>query len=311
MHHAGSHHLEPLLSDADIHLDAGLDERKIARPVAKLDLRADEEFAEELLDDELVLRERDIVSDDEPLDLVKVRLVRGVGRLVAEDTSRDDDPERRGLCLQVAHLHWTRVGAEEEAITRLRARSMSVLNPESVPHIACRVRGGNIQGIEVVLLRLELGALDDGEVHPREDAPNLILDEGEGVEVADGESVAGERHIARFRGGDTLDLLRAERDRLRELALQELEPRTLLAPVLLGHILDRLQESGEHAALPPKVRDLDLRERGGIVSAGNALECTSLQFIDIHGKCGSSIGEEGKLRQGNGKVALRLTEGAW
>src|SRR3989344_5146820 len=100
MHHAGSHHLYPFIAQflrrtvthhAHIHLDAGFDEREIARPETYLDGGASEKFFKELLERAFEVRERDVFTDREPFYLEKFGFVRHVGRLIAEDLPRHND----------------------------------------------------------------------------------------------------------------------------------------------------------------------------------------------------------------------------
>src|SRR3989344_4431784 len=80
---------------SSIPLDAGFDEREIARPETYLDGGASEKFFKELLKCTFEVRERHIFADREPFYLKKFGFVCHVGRLIAEDLPRHNDAVRR------------------------------------------------------------------------------------------------------------------------------------------------------------------------------------------------------------------------
>src|SRR5665647_549429 len=119
--HAGAHDLEPAgvlagaaaLAAAElaahVDLDARLGEREEVRAHTDGALAA-EELLREVVHGTLEIGERDALVDDEALDLVEHRRVRGVG-VAAVDLAEADDVDGRPLLLHDAHLHGRGVGA--------------------------------------------------------------------------------------------------------------------------------------------------------------------------------------------------------
>ena len=106
----------------DVDLDARLGEREEVRAQPDLALGA-EDRARERQQRALEVGERDALVDREPLDLVELRRVRGVG-VAAVDAARDDDVDRRRLLLHRADLHRRGVGAQQQRLgSRCRRRS--------------------------------------------------------------------------------------------------------------------------------------------------------------------------------------------
>ena len=123
--HAGAHDLEPagVLAGAaalaaaqlaaHVDLDARLGEREEVRPHADGAVGA-EELAREVVHRALEVGQRDALVDDEALDLVEHRRVRGVG-VAAVDLAEADDVDGRPLLLHDAHLDGRGVGAQQHA----------------------------------------------------------------------------------------------------------------------------------------------------------------------------------------------------
>src|SRR6185369_11406435 len=103
MHHAAAENLEPVLAFAkanltlvapalDVDLERGLGERKERRPEPHVDVVDLEECLAELVQDPLEMAEMRTLVDDEALDLVELRRVRGVG-IDAIGPARADDAD--------------------------------------------------------------------------------------------------------------------------------------------------------------------------------------------------------------------------
>ena len=80
-----------------------------------------------------------------------------VGRLPAEDLARDDDPDGRLALLHDPDLDGRGVGPEQQV----------VVDVERVPVVAGRVVGREVEGLEIVVIGLDLRPVLDGEAHVR------------------------------------------------------------------------------------------------------------------------------------------------
>ena len=65
-----------------------------------------------------------------------------------------------------------------------RRPSDFVVDPHRVPHVARRVVGRDAQRLEVVVVQLDLGPLDDGEAHRAEDVEDCAQQLRHGVQPA-------------------------------------------------------------------------------------------------------------------------------
>ena len=72
----------------DLHIGAGLGEREERRIEARLHARSEQRF-HGVIERALQIAERDVRIDRQPFDLMKDRGVRGIGRVVAMNFSRD------------------------------------------------------------------------------------------------------------------------------------------------------------------------------------------------------------------------------
>ena len=132
----------------------------------------------------LEVHERDPLVHREPLDLREGGRVRGVERIVAVDHARNDHPDRRRRLHQRPDLHRRRVGAEQQAATRLALRRRGV-EVERVVHVHRRVVRREVEREEVVPLGLHLGPDRDGEPELAEDLDDLVHDLGDRVLCTD------------------------------------------------------------------------------------------------------------------------------
>ena len=102
-----------------------------------------------------------------PSTWIEHRQVRRVGRLAAEDAAGADDADGRLRPLHDPDLDGRGVGPQEQV----------ALDEERVPLVAGRMVGREVEGLEVVVVGLDLGALLDGEAHAEEDPLDLLLEE--------------------------------------------------------------------------------------------------------------------------------------
>ena len=109
--------------------------------------------------------------------------------------------DRRLLELHRAHLHRRGVGAQQHALGQV----------EGVLGQPRRVLGRMVERGEVVVVELDLGALEHREAEPHEDVLHPAPDLRDQVEVAHRERrVAGERHVDAVLGEPALKLRRAQ-----------------------------------------------------------------------------------------------------
>ena len=201
MHHAGAHDLDPAAVAADAatfalpvageavygHIHARLDEGEVVAAEAHAAFLA-EETAGELVEGALEVGEGDAFVHGQPLDLVEVPFVGGVGGLVTVALAGHDDAHRRLLIFHHPGLHGRGVGAEQHILLPGVA---GVVHPEGVPHIAGRVALGDVEHLEVVVVPLDLWAFDHAEAHASEGGADFADYLGCGVQTALGGRASG------------------------------------------------------------------------------------------------------------------------
>ena len=126
--------------------------------------------------------------------------------------------------------------------------------------------GGDVEGLEVELVGLDLGALDDDEAELAEDARDLALRLADAVERAAPAGAAGQRDVLALGGEAPLEGDRSERvaalgerclDRLADGVGERADPR----PVLRRERADAAQQRAQ-LALAAEDSRLDRVERG-------------------------------------------------
>jgi hypothetical protein len=127
----------------------------------------------------------DAAVDEQPFELEEHRVVRGVGRVAAEDAARGDDAQGRATPLHGVNLHGR----------GLRAQGHPVRRVEGVLRAACRVQLRDVERGEVVEVVLDLGAVLHGVAHRDEDVFEPLPDDGDGVEVPGARPPPGQRHV--------------------------------------------------------------------------------------------------------------------
>ena len=266
----------------DVDLDAGLGEREEVRAQADVAL-VTEDRAREAQQRALEVGERDVGVDGQPLDLVELRRVGGVG-VAPVDAPGDDDVQRRREGLHRARLHRRGVRAQHHVVGDV----------EGVGARARRVRLGVVERVEVVVDRLDLGAVEHAEAEAEED----VLDLAPGLRD---EVVAPDR-LGRVAGEGDVDAVLAEpafelaglelgmagRDRLLELAAQ-LVGRLADTTALLGRqVGDAAQQVGQ-LGLAPEPLHAHLLERAGGGGRGDGVARVAGDLFDAvdHGRVSS------------------------
>jgi hypothetical protein len=152
---------------------------------------------------------------------------------------------------------------------------------ERVLRVARRVIGGGAQGVETVILGLDLGALDHGEAGLAEDAAHLLAHEGErmgGARPGVGRRERGVDGRPELRGDlGVADALQRGVELGRELRLGLVDELAHGGALLLGHGAHLLHQRGEFTV------GADIAGLGGL-EVGARLEGREL---------GRGLGEEG------------------
>src|SRR3989442_1009493 len=167
--------------------------------------------------------------------------MRWVERVAAIHLARDHDPDGRLIGLQGTDLDGGRVGAQHD----------SVADIERILGIERRVVVGEVEGVEVVALRLRLGADRAREAKLVEDLADLVYDLGDQVQAAGPAGAARHGEILALGGArGALQRALARRQRGFELALQGVgRPADGLALLRLEGG-ERAQDMGERAGFP-------------------------------------------------------------
>ena len=150
---------------ADVELRRRLGEREVARPQARREAGAEERLGERL-DRAGQVGQRDVAVDDEPLDLVEHRHVRGVGRVAAEHPARGDDVDRRLGGRASCGSAPARCACAARVRARPAAPAWSTNSVSNSPRAGMPL--AHVEGLEVVPVGLDLGALGDLEAEPDE-----------------------------------------------------------------------------------------------------------------------------------------------
>ena len=171
-----------------------------------------EDSARERQQRALQIGQRDVLVDRQPLDLMELRGVRGIG-VGAIHAAGDHHIQGRRVRLHRAHLHRRGVRSQHQ---------LAALKVERVAALARGVGGAVVERVEVVVLRLDLGTFHHGEAEPQEDVLELAAHRREQVQAPDRlRRRAGQRHVERVRLELPLEL--GLRQLARTLAEQVLE----------------------------------------------------------------------------------------
>ena len=129
------------------------------------------------------------------------------------------------------------------------------LDEERVPLVPGRVVGREVEGLEVVVVRLDLGALLDGETHAQEDPLDLLFEKRERMGPADVALPAGQGQVRPEgrRGGRGLGHLPEPpvnlADPALELVFEFVDQAPGLAFLLRGDGLQLLEQKSDPAPL--------------------------------------------------------------
>src|SRR5919109_3381008 len=203
--HAGAEQLDPSLAAAgpaadpaaaadeagDVHLGARLHEREVRGPQADFSVLA-EVGAGEGQQRALHVGHGDALVHGQHLDLVEHRHVGGVGGVGAVAAARDHHVHRRRAGQHGADLHRRGVGAQHQVGVLAPVAAGDV---EAVLHGPGRVVAGDVEGLEVVPVGLDLGALGDAVAQADEDVDDLVGGAGDRVDGAAGWHAAGEGDV--------------------------------------------------------------------------------------------------------------------
>ena len=272
--HAGAEDLEPprLLAhpaprpaadDAlDVHLGGRLGEREVARTEPDR-LRGAEGHPAEFGEQPLEVGHRDVPVDREPFHLVEHRGVRDVG-VGPVDRAGRDDPDRGLHPLHRPDLDRRRVGAKDE----IAGRGFDV---ERVLHVPRRVLRGKVEGLEVVIVALDVRSPPDGEAEAAEDGDDVRHRLGDGMPVTRHRPPPGKGDVDPLPPFASTPLLIADPGEpgvergleLRARAVRHLADRLALLHRKRG---DALQDPGDGALLPEeaafRVEEVALGARG-------------------------------------------------
>ena len=246
MHLAGSRDLEPAALErtgVEHHVDLGgrLREREERRAEAHLQLIGLEETVQEVGVHPLQIREADVLTDPEALDLMEHRRVRGVGVDPVRAT-RGNHLDGRLVHPGIPDLHRARVGPQEQ----------SAFDVESVVHRARRVVLRLVQRREVVPVGLDLGAVGHVETDGGKDLLDALPRPGNRMDAAPRPRAAGQRDVDGFLAKPRLEHALREgvspgRQRGLDAFLRGIDAGPDL-PALLGiELAERLQDFGEPA----------------------------------------------------------------
>ena len=230
---------------ADVHLGAGLGEGEKAGPEPKRRVRR-KKLVHEGSQHALEVAEGDALVHHQAFDLVEHGRV-GHVRIPAVGLARHDDPDRRPLRFHGADLHGRGVGAEQHLFG----------HEQGVLHVPGRMVLGKVQGLEVVVIQLDLGAFGDVEAHAAEDGGDVLDGPGDQVPLAPDPSPAGQGHVQaqpRFRPGQ--QGLLTVFDRLGQILLDPVDQLAHFGPLGGGQFAHAPHQPGQ-AALGSQILDPD------------------------------------------------------
>ena len=200
IYHAAAHDFEPAgafadvaalaMADvaADVHLGGRLGEGEVGGTHADFRLRA-EHLAGEQQDGLLEVCEGNVLVHIKTLYLMEDAVGAGRYGLVAEHTAGTDDADGKALLLHGANLHRRGVGAQQQRV------HMAGAHEEGVLHLAGRVIGREVEGLEHVVIVLDLRAFGHVVAEFTEDVHDLLTHDGNGVTAAQRVSVSGHGEV--------------------------------------------------------------------------------------------------------------------
>ena len=172
-----------------VHLGRRLGEWEEARTHAHLRVRAEEPL-DEVLERGAEVSDVDAFVHQESLGLMEHRRAAHGDLVAAEDAAAGEHLHRRLESFHGSDLHVRGVRAQQQ-------RRPGV-EEEGVLRVAGRVVGGEVEGLEVVPVRLHLGARIERVAHLGEDLLHLPTDDGDGMQMAEARHARGESNVDRF-----------------------------------------------------------------------------------------------------------------
>ncbi len=179
----------------------GLGEREVVGPDPDLDVA--EHDPREVLQRADQVGHRDALVDDEALDLVEDRYVRGVELVGAVDLARAHHVDRQRPVEHGARLDRRRVRTEHDVV-------LDAADEQRVGRAARRVVGADVEGVEVEPGRLGLGAFGDLPSHRDEDVAEDVHEGGDGMYGADRYEVDRDGDVDALVGEDPAELRGAD-----------------------------------------------------------------------------------------------------
>ena len=135
-------------------------------------------------------REGDVATDGQPLDLIEHHLGARGHILVAIALAGQDHADRLGRIL--AH-------GVDLAGAGMRAQDhIRIGGEEGILHLARRMAGREVEQLEVVLVRLDFGRVEDLEAHLDQNVDDLADGNGGGMQLADGDRPPRQRDVDAF-----------------------------------------------------------------------------------------------------------------
>ena len=150
--------------------------------------------------------------------------MRGVDLVGAVDAPRADYAYRQVARFHRAYLRGGRLRAQKEVFAEI----------EGVLHVARRMVGGDVERLEVIVIRLDLGTVDDVEAHRAENVDHIVDDDAQRMQMP---------YLLLFCGHGDVDLLRFQAKLLR-LLLHRLHSRRDSAFNFVPDRVRRLSDDG-------------------------------------------------------------------
>src|SRR5687768_12609516 len=123
--------------------------------------------------------------DAQPFDLVEHRYMRHVRRVAAENLARCDDAYRHPAAFHRAYLNGRSLRTKGETLGRVKR----------ILRFAGRMAFGNIQSVEIVIIRLDLAVVLDRVAHRHENVLDLLPQDRDRMQMPRPRPSARDRYI--------------------------------------------------------------------------------------------------------------------
>ena len=237
------------------------------RAEAGLAIRAEDLLAH-VVKRALQVAEGDALVDNQALNLVELRKVRGVSHIAAVHLARRDNVDGKLLVLHHVNLHAGSLSTQQHVglAAHVRAHSLAVGIDRTVNHIerilhgTAGMIGRRVQSREIVVVGLHLGSFGYRIAQAKEDLGNLVNHAVDEMARAHLLRATGKRHVNRRRVNGGLKLGRIQHGltlgkRLLNRDARLVDGLTHRCALLLGHLAHRAQIA---------------RQRAGLANDGNA-----------------------------------------